>query len=88
MWAPTAGTEHITALKKVQVQQISCGYDHCIAFVAEDAGLGVPPVLCEKMKKLLRKLKKLKLKLLRKLKNLWQKTIHLLSATKRRLLKQ
>ena len=46
VWAPTAGTEHITALKKVQVQQISCGYDHCIAFVAEDAGLGVPPVLC------------------------------------------
>jgi alpha-tubulin suppressor-like RCC1 family protein len=27
-----------------QVQQIQCGYDHCIAFVAEDGGLGAPPV--------------------------------------------
>ena len=36
--------EHVTAFKKVQVQQIQCGYDHCIAFVAEDGGLGAPPV--------------------------------------------
>ena len=27
-----------------QVQQIQCGYDHCVAFVAEDGGLGAPPV--------------------------------------------
>ena len=36
--------EHVTALKKYQVQQINCGYDHCVAFVAEDKGPDVPPV--------------------------------------------
>ena len=36
--------EHVTALKRFQVQQIDCGYDHCIAFVAEDKGADAPPV--------------------------------------------
>ena len=36
--------EHVTALKRYQVQQVDCGYDHCIAFVAEDKGADVPPL--------------------------------------------
>jgi len=36
--------EHLTMFKKSQVQQISCGYDHNIAFVSEFAGPGVPPL--------------------------------------------
>ena len=36
--------EHMTALKRYQVQQIDCGYDHCVAFVAEDKGADAPPV--------------------------------------------
>ena len=38
--------EHVTALKRFQVQQIDCGYDHCIAFVAEDKGADAPPIEC------------------------------------------
>ena len=34
----------MTALKKYQVQQVCCGYDHVIAFVAEDKGPDTPPV--------------------------------------------
>jgi len=36
--------EHVTALKRYQVQQVDCGYDHCIAFVAEDKGADTPPI--------------------------------------------
>ena len=36
--------EHVTALKKVCVQQVQSGYDHCIAFVSESGGIGAPPV--------------------------------------------
>jgi len=36
--------EHVTALKKFQVQQVSCGYDHVIAFVGEDLGPDAPPL--------------------------------------------
>jgi len=36
--------EHVTALKRYQVQQVDCGYDHCIAFVAEDKGADAPPI--------------------------------------------
>ena len=36
--------EHVTALKRYQVQQVDCGYDHCIAFVAEDKGADAPPL--------------------------------------------
>ena len=36
--------EHVTALKKYQVQQIDCGYDHCIAFAAEFKGSDSPPI--------------------------------------------
>ena len=36
--------EHVTALKRYQVQQVGCGYDHCVAFVAEDKGKDMPPV--------------------------------------------
>ena len=34
----------MTALKKMDVQQVQCGYDHCIAFVSESGGIGAPPV--------------------------------------------
>jgi alpha-tubulin suppressor-like RCC1 family protein len=34
----------MTALKRFQVQQIDCGYDHCVAFCAEDKGADAPPV--------------------------------------------
>uniref|UniRef100_A0A7S4PM21 SAM domain-containing protein n=1 Tax=Guillardia theta TaxID=55529 RepID=A0A7S4PM21_GUITH len=36
--------ELVTALRSVRVQQIACGYDHCVAFVADEVEPGMPPL--------------------------------------------